>query len=120
MRGSAAFFCITLGTGTNNICPTRLAAQRPRDNMVERKLICLVFLTAILTAVVVAGINISTVKFHFVSGQTVIRQQPNNSWNSDIKIHGRNPVIPVRLEVSTQLTYFAPRLEIVIRIAVVI
>ncbi len=113
---SAALPDVAGGTCANNIFPRRFAAHGSRDNVVERKLAGRKTSAAILAPVLVACEDISAIELHFVSRQAVVEQQPNNSRHGDIKIHRRNPVVPVRLETASELAHLAPALEIVVGI----
>jgi len=67
--------------------------------------------------VLVAGEDVAAVEFDLVPGQPVVEKQPDYSRHGNIKIHGRDPVVPVRLESPPELTYLAPAMEIVIGIS---
>jgi hypothetical protein len=84
--------------------------------MVQRKLRHRVFLAAVLTKVLVAGIDIAAVKLHRTTGKMVVKQQPNYTGNYNIEIHRGYPVMLVGLKITTQFTYLTPRREVIIRV----
>ena len=88
--------------------------------MVETELGRVEPLAAILAGVGITCENISPVKFHLASRQPVIKQQANNSRHGDVEIDGSHPVVSVRLELSFEPAHVAPRLEVIICVAVVL
>ena len=70
---SPTFFDIAFHAGTNYIFPGRFAAHTPGANVVERQLAGLMPLAAILTTISIASEDISAIKFHLASRQTVIK-----------------------------------------------
>jgi len=74
-------------------------------------------LAAILAVVFVAGEDVPAIEFDLVSRQTVVEQQPDDSRHGDMEIHRRYPIVPIRLEITPELAYLAPALEIVVGIS---
>jgi hypothetical protein len=72
---------------------------------------------AILAVVFVAGEDVPSVEFDLVPGQPVVKKQPDYSRHGNIKIHGRDPIVPVRLESPPELAHLAPAMEIVVGIS---
>lgn len=68
----------------------------------------------ILTGVSIAGEDVSAIELYVAARQAVIEQQADNSGHGDVKIHGRYPIVTVRLEISPELADFTPAFEIVI------
>jgi len=115
--GLAAFFDVAGRAGTNDVFPGCFAAQAARDYVVERQFAGREVLAAILAMVFVAGEDVPAVELDLVSRQTVVEEQPNDSRHGNMKIHGRYPIVPIRLEITPELTYLAPALEIVVGIS---
>ena len=67
--------------------------------------------------VIVAGEDVPAVEFDLVSGQTVVEEQPDDSRHGDMKIHSRDPIVSIRLEITPELAHLAPTLEIVVGIS---
>ncbi len=78
-RGFAAFFHVAFCTGANYVRPDRFAAHTPGDNVVEGQFAGWMAFAAILTAILVAGEDVSSIELYFGSRQAVIKQQPNDS-----------------------------------------
>jgi len=116
-RSPASLFNVAGCARTDNIFPDCFAAQHPRDNMIKRQLAGWKTLAAVLAAVFVAGEDISTVKFHLVTRQSVEKQKPDNPRHRNMEIHRRDPIVPVRLEIALELAHLAPALEIIIGIS---
>jgi len=116
MQALAAFPDVAGGTGTDNILPGSFAAHTPRDDVVERQFAGREMLAAVLASVPVAGENITAVEFDLGSGQAVVEKQPDNPRHGHMEIDGGYPVVPVRLEIASELAYLAPALEIVVGI----
>lgn len=112
----AALFDVAGGTGTYDVLPVSLAAQAAGDNVVKRKLAGRETLAAILAVVFVAGEDVPAVEFDLVSRQPVVKEQSDNPRHGDIEIHGRDPVVPVRLEIPPELANLAPAMEVVVRV----
>ena len=70
---SASFFHVAFCAGTNYIFPNRLASHTLRDNVVKRQLAGSLSFAAILTSAFIASEDVSPIKFHLVSGQTVVK-----------------------------------------------
>ena len=68
-----AFFDVAFGAGTNNIFPDGFAAHTPGDNVVKRQLAGWIAFAAILTFISIASKDVSAIKFHLVSRQTVVK-----------------------------------------------
>lgn len=92
--GSSAFFDIALCAGADYVLPDSLAAHAPWDDVVEGEFAGREAFAAILAPVFVAGEDVSPVKFDFVTGQTVVKEQSNNAWHGDIEVYSRDPVVP--------------------------
>ena len=71
---------------------------------------------AILAFVLVAGEDVPAVEFDVGPRQAVVKEQPDNSRYGDMEIHGRDPIVPIRLEIPTELADLAPALEIIVGI----
>ena len=69
---SAAFLNVALGAGADYVFPSCLAAHSHADNVVERQFTGCKAFAAILAAVLVASEDVSTIKLHVVSRQTVV------------------------------------------------
>lgn len=111
---SPALFDVALGARAHNICPGRRSAHAPRDDVVQGKLARREAFAAILATVLVACEDVSPIELNFRPRQPVVEEQPNDPRHCDMKIHRRYPIVPVRLELPTKLTYLAPTLKIVI------
>jgi len=74
-------------------------------------------LAAILAVIFVAGEDVPAIEFDLVSGQPVVKEQPDDSRHGDMEIHGRYPIVPIRLEITPELANIAPALEIVVGIS---
>lgn len=85
--------------------------------MVEGQLAGREAASAILAAIFVSCEDIAAVKFDIILRQPVVEEQPNNPRHGDVKIHSRNPVVAIRLELPAELAYLAPALEIVVGIS---
>jgi len=72
LRGSATFFDVALGAGTDDIFPDRIAAHAPWDDVVERQFVGRKSSPAILAAVFVTGKDVSAVEFYVILRQAVI------------------------------------------------
>jgi len=72
---------------------------------------------AILAGVSVTGEDVPPIEFYLASGQAVVEQEADNAGDGDVEIYGRNPVLAIRLEITFELTYLAPALEIVVCIS---
>ena len=70
---SAALSHIAFRARTNNIFPSGFAAHTPGDNVVKRQLAGGIAFAAILTFISIASEDISAIKFHLVSRQTVVK-----------------------------------------------
>jgi hypothetical protein len=114
LGSSATFFHVTSGAGADHIFPVRFSAGTARDNVVEGKLSGWETPAAILAAVSVACEDVPPIKFYLASGQAVIKQEADNAGDGDVEIYGRNPVLAIRLEITFELAYLAPVLEIVV------
>ncbi len=79
------FFDVALQAGTDHVFPSALSAEPPGDNMVQGQLGGGEFFAAVLTAVAVAGEEVSAVEFDGLAGQTVIKQQSDNARHSQVK-----------------------------------
>ena len=84
--------------------------------MVKRQLAGRETFAAILAVVLIAGEDVPTVEFDLASRQPVVEKQPDDSRHGNIKIDSRDPIVAVRLEISPELAYLAPALEIIIRV----
>jgi len=115
--GSASFFDVAVGAGADDIFPDRFAAHTAGDNVVERQLSSWVAFATILASIFVAGEDVSAVELDVVLRQTVIEQQPNNPRHRDIKVHGGDPIVAIGLELSAELAYLTPALEIIVGIS---
>ena len=73
-------------------------------------------LAAILTFVLIAGEDVPAVEFDVGPRQAVVKEQPDNARHGDVKVDGRDPVVPIRLEIPTELADLAPALEIIVGI----
>lgn len=82
--------------------------------MVEGQLACRVALAAVLAAVFVSCKNVPSVELDLVSRQAVIKQKPDNSWNRNMEIHRRYPVVPIGFEITLEAAHIAPVLEVVV------
>ena len=111
---SASLFDIAFCACTDNILPNGLAAHTSRNNMVERQFAGWLALATILTSVFIACENISSIKFHLISRQTVVKQQADNPRHRNIKIDGRYPVVTIRLKSTLELAHLAPALKIIV------
>jgi hypothetical protein len=69
---------------------------------------------AILAGVFVAGEDVAAIEFYLASGQAVVEEEADNAGDGDVEIYGRNPVLAIRLEITFELAYLAPVLEIVV------
>ena len=116
LRHASAFPDVARGAGTHDVFPRGLTTQGPRDDVVERQLAGREALAALLASVFVAGKDIPAIEFDFASGQAVVKQQPNDPRHGDVKVNRRDPVMPIRLEITPELTDLAPALEIVVGI----
>jgi poly(A) polymerase len=110
----AAFSGVAFGAGTDNVFPFACPAQRTRDDMVEREFICGELLAAVLTAVAVAGKEITSVKLDGLTRQAVIKQQTNDPRHGDIEIDGGNPVVTGSFKGFLEGRQLPPGIEIVI------
>jgi len=110
----AAFFHVASCAGTNHIFPVRFSACAARDNVVEGKLSGGETLAAILAGILVAGEDVAAIEFYLASGQAVVEEEADNAGDGDVEIYGRNPVLAIRLEITFELAYLAPALEIVV------
>ena len=72
---------------------------------------------AILAFILIAGEDIPAVEFDVGPRQAIVEEQPDDARHGDVEIHGRNPVVPVRLEIPPELADFAPALKIVVGIS---
>jgi hypothetical protein len=70
---SATLFHVAFRARTNNIFPSGFAAHTPWDNVVKRQLAGGIAFAAILTFISIASKDVSAIKFHFVSRQTVVK-----------------------------------------------
>ncbi|MHC4497671.1 MAG: hypothetical protein ACYS21_01000 [Planctomycetota bacterium] len=75
------------------------------------------FPATILTPVLIAGEDVPTIELYLISRQTVVEQQPDDPRYSNVKIDGRYPIVPVRFEMTPELTYFAPALKVVVGVS---
>ena len=117
LRAPAAFPDVAGRAGTDDIFPDRFAADTSRDYVVERQFAGWEAFSAVLADVFVAGEDVATVELNFVSRQAVVKQQPDYARHGDMEMYRRNPIVPVRLEVTSQLAELAPAVKIVIRIS---
>ncbi len=67
--------------------------------------------------VLVAGEDVPAVELYLVSRQAVVEQQPDDTRHGDMEMYRRDPIVSVRLEITPQLAYLAPALEIIIGIS---
>jgi hypothetical protein len=88
--------------------------------VVKRQLAGPLSFAAILTSVFIASEDVSPIKFHLVSGQTVVKQQPNNPRHRNIKIDRGDPIVSIRLEITPELAYLTPALEVIVGISVLL
>src|ERR1041384_7267087 len=63
------------GTGADDGLPCRLAAARDRDDVVERQLGGRELSSAVLAAILVAQIDVAARELHFLSRQTIEREE---------------------------------------------
>jgi len=103
--------------GTDDIFPDRLAANTSRDYVIERQFTGWEAFAAVLADVLVAGEDVAAVELHVVSRQAVVKQQPDYARHGDIEAYRRDPIVPVRLEVTSQLAELALAVKIVIGIS---
>ena len=82
--------------------------------MVERQFAGGETFAVILAGVSVAGEDVAAIEFYLASGQAVVEQEADNAGDGDVEIYGRNPVLAIRLEITFELAYLAPALEIVV------
>ena len=82
--------------------------------MVEGKLAGRETPATILAGVSVAGEDVPPIEFYLASGQAVVEEEADNAGDGDVEIYGRNPVLAIRLEITFELAYLAPALEIVV------
>jgi len=114
---SASLPYVAARARADDILPLRFSARAPRHDVVERKLARGEALPAILASVLVAGEDVAPIELHLGAGQAVVEKQPNYPRHRNMEIDRRNPVVPIRLKLPTELTDLAPALEVVIRIA---
>ena len=69
---STAFVNVAFGAGTDYVFPNRLAAHTSGNNVVEGQFAGRKAFAAILTSVFVASEDVSTIKPHVASRQTVV------------------------------------------------
>lgn len=117
MGGSASFFDVTVRAGADNVRPDGLSAHASGDDVVERQLTCGLFFPAILTAVLVAGEDVSAVEFHLGAGQAVVEQQADDFRDCYVEIDRRDPVVAVGLETAFEFADLAPALEVVVGVS---
>jgi hypothetical protein len=115
--GAATFCHVTFRAGANHIFPIRFSAGTTRDNVVKGKLSGGETFATILAGVSVAGEDVPPIEFYLASGQAVVEQEADNAGDGDVEIYGRNPVLAIRLEITFELAYLAPVLEIVVCIS---
>jgi hypothetical protein len=113
-RGSAPFSGIALCASTDKVFPCAFAAENLGNYVVERKLSCVEFFTAVLAGAFVPCENISSVQLYLSLRQTIVKEQPDNFGNRNITINGADPVVIVRLKSFLEFAYLAPRMEVVI------
>lgn len=85
--------------------------------MINRKLAGVKDFAAVLAFITVAGVDITAVEFHLASRQVIIEQEAYNSWNGDIKINRRDPVVGFRLKLPLELTDLAPAFKIIVGVS---
>ena len=117
LRSSATFLHVTFGAGADHISPIRFSACTARDNVVEGQFAGGETFAAILAAVSVAGEDVPPIEFYLASRQAVVEEEADNAWDGDVEIYGGNPVLAIRLEITFELAYLAPVLEIVVCIS---
>ena len=114
LGGAATFLHVTFGAGADHILPIRFSACTARDNVVEGKLAGGETPAAILAGVSVASEDVPPIEFYLASRQAVVEEEADNAGDGDVEIYGRNPVLAIRLEITFELAYLAPVLEIVV------
>ena len=82
---SVSFSLVALYTGGDEICGSAFAALCTRENVVERKVLCVPVIAAVLTAITVADIHPCTLHCGLppVSADINIMTQPDNRRNTE-------------------------------------
>jgi hypothetical protein len=111
---SAAFSHVAGGAGTDDICPDGFAACASWDYVVEGQFAGGLLFAAVLTAVPVTREDVSAVELYFGSGQTVVEEQANYPWDSDVEVDRGNPVVVFGFEVAFEFADLAPALKVVV------
>jgi len=117
---ATSFLGIAADACADHIFPDGLSSHAPRYHVVYGQLLGREPPAAVLAAVLVPGKDVAPVELDLVGRQTVIEEQPDDLRDSDIKVHGCDPVIAVWFELSLELTYLAPALEIVVGVGPVL
>ena len=84
--------------------------------MIQAQLRSREFFAAILTAIVVAGKDVATVKLYRLLGYFLIEEQPDDSRNLNLCPNRANPVLVVPFELPAPLANLAPALEVIRRV----
>ena len=113
-RGPTALLDITLCARTYHILPRRAAPHTPWYHVIKRQLRRWMLFAAILAQIAVASINIPAIELDRRPRQTIIEQQPDDSWHCNIEIHCRYPIVVIGFKIAFELTQLAPTLEVVI------
>src|SRR5271163_1748021 len=93
LRGLAALTPVTDMTGAYDVFPSGHAAPRAWNDMIEVEFGPWQPARAILTGIIVAGVDIETRKTHMALGHALVSSQQKHAWNPDHTAHDTDSLV---------------------------